>query len=148
MTTLANNVNIRILGNKFEEKYLCLPATAQTFYTGMPVVLDASYPTGVVVADGCTVTTSDVFLGIAAEKLVTVVADVAKYITTLTYPSIVGLPNTGSFTIADLGKPIYAYAYTATAITLSASSSGSARLGKLFDVRDGYAFIEIDSYVH
>ena len=149
MTTLANDISIRFLGPKFDEGFLVQPSTAQTFYKGVPVMLDVSVSTtGVVTADGVSVTTNDVFVGIAEEKLAVVATDGPKYISTIVWPSIVGFPS-AVFTIADLGKPVYAGTYTATGITLTASAGTACRLGKLFTVKDGYAFIIVDApYVH
>lgn len=143
MTTLANNINIRVLGDKHERLYKMSTAAAQEIFAGVPVILDAEDVTGLVTSDAVTCDTSDAFVGIAEEHIKVALGDANPKITLLTYPSIVGIPST-VFTIADLGKPVYAAAFTATGITLSASVGAYPKLGRLYDVSDGYAWIALD----
>ena len=91
-------------------------------------------------ADSVTCVDGDVFMGIAASKKAVVSGDVEAntLVELIVGPSIVGFKST-VFTRADLGKTVY----MSDTGTLTASNGAYPQIGKLHDVRDGYAFVEL-----
>jgi len=143
MTTLANDISIRVLGDEFTRDYPASVVAGQTIYKGAPVIIDQSVDTtNLVTADGVTCVDGDVFVGIAAGKVTTTTGGAAQRVTVHGYPEIIGIPST-VFTVADLGKTVYVSAFTATGLTLSASNGAYPKIGTLFDVYNGYAWIEL-----
>lgn len=142
MTAISSAANLRILGEKYSHKFLLDTSSAQTIYRGMPMILDASVDTvNVVKADGVTAVDGDVFMGIAEENKAVASGDAeTTELVCLTGPTIVGFKSS-ALTKADTGKPIY----MSDSGTLTASNGAYPRIGKLFDVLDGYCFVTLDS---
>jgi hypothetical protein len=144
--TLAQDLNIVIRGQPAYERMLPLDTSAaQVVYKGMAMIIDNSQDTlNIAIADGITVTTSDVFIGISAGYYSVAISDPeTTYPQIITWPSIVGFQST-ALTNASIGQAVYASAYTATGVTLSTSVGAYPRLGLLWLVENGYAFILID----
>lgn len=142
MTAISAAANLRILGEKFSHKFLLDTSSAQTIYRGMPMMLDANVDTvNIVKADGVTAVDGDVFMGIAEENKSVASGDAeTTELECLVWPTIVGFKSS-ALTKADTGKPIY----MSDSGTLTASNGAYPRIGKLFDVLDGYCFVTLDS---
>lgn len=142
MAEITAAANLRILGEKFTHRFLMDTSAAQTIYRGKAMILDANVDTvNVVDADGVTAVDGDVFMGIAAEnKEVASGAAETTEIECFVWPTIVGFKST-ALTKADSGKPIY----LSDSGTLTASNGAYPRIGKLFDVLDGYCFVALES---
>lgn len=145
MAELTADAPLRILGNAFTEQFHCDSSGAQTIYKGAGVVIDASVDTvNVHTASGLTLVDADVFVGIAAEKHVTASGDSetnqASLVEVYVEPTIVGFKS-AVFTNADMGKTVY----MSDTGTLSGSNGAYPQIGKLHEVRDGYAFVRLSS---
>lgn len=143
MAELTQDASLRGLGEQHTEQFPCDSLAAQTFYKGAGVIIDASVDTvNMHTADSITCVDGDVFMGIAANKKVVAAGasetDVNSLIEIIVGPSIVGFKST-VFTRADLGKTVY----MSDTGTLTASNGAYPQIGKLHDVRDGYAFVEL-----
>jgi len=142
MTAISAAANLRILGEKFTHRFLMDTSAAQTIYRGKAMILDANVDTvNVVDADGVTCVDGDVFMGIAAENKAVGSGDAeTTEIECLVWPTIVGFKSS-VLTKADSGKPVY----MSDSGTLTASNGAYPRIGKLFDVLDGYCFVALES---
>lgn len=145
MAELTADAPLRILGAAHTEQFHCDSSGAQTIYKGAGVVIDASVDTvNVHTASGLTLVDGDVFVGIAAEKHVTASGDSetnqASLVEVYVEPTIVGFKS-AVFTNADMGKTVY----MSDTGTLSASNGAYPQIGKLHEVRDGYAFVRLSS---
>lgn len=145
MAELTADAPLRILGEAFTEQFNCDSAAAQTIYKGAGVVIDANVDTvNVHTASGLTLVDGDVFIGIAAEKHVTALSDSetnnASLVEVYVEPTIVGFKS-AVFTDADCGKTVY----MSDTSTLSASNGAYPQIGKLHRVRDGYAYVRLQS---
>lgn len=144
MANLSADAPLRILGEAHTEQRHCDSSAAQIIYKGAPVCIDASADTVNVHGDAFTAVDNDVFEGIAAEKHVTVISDSETDVNSLVEiyvePTIVGFKSS-VFTRADVGKTVY----MSDTGTLSASNGAYPQIGKLHDVRDGYAFVRLST---
>jgi hypothetical protein len=142
MTALDRDANLRVLGEAYTEAFLLDTSGAQTIYKGVPMVIDQNVDAeNVHGADGLTLVDGDVFMGIAAEgKEVASGAPETTEIECYVWPTIVGFKSS-VFTNADCGKPVY----MSDSATLTESNGAYPRIGKLFKVADGYAFVALDS---
>lgn len=144
-TNLSKDWPLRILGEEKIETFILDTASAQTIYKGAPMMIDDNGDTeNLVISSAITVTTSDTFVGIAAEAK-TVAAGVAEReetagIKVYVEPTIVGFKGT-TYTDADLGMVV---AMDGTGL-LSASGAGKPRIGKLFKVEDGYMYVQLET---
>jgi hypothetical protein len=146
MTVLAQDLSIVIRGEGYSEKNIALDTSAaQVVYKGMALIIDQSVDTThAVIADAVTCVDGDVFLGIAAGKSNVAISDPeTTYPEYYTWPTILGFVS-AVFTNADIGKSVYVSAYTAAGITLSASNGAYPKIGTLWCVENGYAFIQLD----
>ena len=155
MADLTQDAVLRILGEAYTQKFNCDSSGTYTIYKGCPLVIDANVDTIYAhSAAGLTLVDGDVFLGIAAEKHVVTSGDSetdpASLVVAYVAPTIVGFKST-VFTEASLGKAV-GMSDTGTLIAYGAgvfnpASSGGAypRIGRLFRVLDGYAFVQLDS---
>lgn len=142
MTALSSDANIRVLGEAYTEAFLLDSSGAQTIYKGVPMVIDQSVDAlNVHGADGLTLVDGDVFMGIAAEgKAIASGAAETTEVECYVGPTILGFKSS-VFTMADCGKAVY----MSDSNTLTATNGTYPRIGKLFKVADGYAFVTLDS---
>lgn len=142
MTAISAAANLRILGEKVTHRFPLDSSSAQTIYRGMHMMLDMDVDTvNVVKADGVTAVDGDVFMGIAEENKSVAQGDPeTNEIELLVGPTIVGFKSS-ALTKADTGKVIY----MSDSGTLTASNGAYPRIGKLFDVLDGYCFVALES---
>jgi len=142
MTALSADASLRYIGEPQFEKFTLDTSGSYTCYKGGGVIIDQSVDTLLAhTAESITCVDGDVFLGIAAEKKAVVSGDPeTTEIILLVEPSIVGFKS-AVFTNADLGKPVY----MSDTATLTASNGAYPRIGNLFKVQDGYAFIQLRS---
>src|SRR5688572_13699344 len=143
MADLTANAPLRFLGEGKTEKWFLDTSGAQTIYKGQPIIIDqdvdAENARGYV--DATVVAPTDVVLGIAAEgKSVASGAAETTEIEVYVEPSIVGFLSE-VFTNADLGKTVY----MSDSGTLSETAADNVRLGTLFKVEDGYAYVALDT---
>ncbi len=155
MAELTTDAPLRILGEAHTEQFHCDSAGAQTIYKGAGLVIDASVDAvNVHTASGLTLVDGDVFMGIAAEKHVTAAGDsetdAKSLVEAYVFPTIIGFKS-AVFTDADCGKAV-GMSDTSTLIAYGAgvfnpASTGGAypRIGRLHRIRDGYAYVQIDS---
>lgn len=155
MSELSAAAPLRILGEAHTEQFNCDSSGAQTIYKGAGLVIDANVDTIYVhTANGLTLVDGDKFVGIAAENHATASGDSESASVSLVEayvePTIVGFKST-VFTNADMGKAV-GMSDTGTLIAYGAgvrnpASSGGAypRIGFLHEVRDGYAFVRLES---
>jgi hypothetical protein len=143
MTALSKDAPLRFKGEVKTEKFICDTSTGWTCYKGGGIIIDADVDTtNVRTAEGSTMVTGDVFIGIAAEgKTVVTGALERDEIEVMVWPTIVGFKD-AVLTNTSLGK-VVSMSDTAT---LSVASPGAyPRIGKLFKVEDGYAYVQLDS---
>lgn len=119
--------------------------TAFTVYKGAIVMCDVSDTDGYArdMDSGVTVTTSDLFLGVAAERQdVTIndTADGSKVMTVYTN-GVWGFP-VGGLAITDLGATIFADDDN----VVTSTATGNLAIGKLVDVDASYAWVDISDY--
>ena len=142
MTDLSADAPLRFKGETKTEIFILDTSGTQTLYKGVGVIVDQNVDAEYAhTAKSITCVDGDVFLGIAAEGKTVLAAESERTeIEVYTWPTIVGFKST-VFTNADLGKPVY----MSDTATLSASNGAYPRIGKLFKVEDGYAYVELDS---
>jgi hypothetical protein len=143
MAPLTADAPLRFKGEVKTEKFILDTSGAQIIYKGCGIILDADVDTvNVHTAEGVTMVTGDVFIGIAAEaKQVAAGALERTEIEVMVWPTIVGFKN-AVLTNVSLGK-VVSMSDTAT---LSVAAAGAyPRIGKLFKVEDGYAYVQLDS---
>jgi hypothetical protein len=139
MTALSFDAPLRFLGPVYTEKLpLSLDVYPISIWKGAPVIIDQSADdAGVVPADGVTLTTGDVFVGIAAEHAVSVLGqEEATEMEVYVWPTIVGFPNS-ALDLGDLGKVIS----MSDSGTLAAGTGAYPAIGTLYTVREGYAYV-------
>jgi len=141
MADLTADAPLRILGDAYTERFIMDTSGAQTIYKGCPVVIDANVDTIYVHTEaGLTVVDADVCVGIAAEQKTVAAGDpetmLASSVEVYVGPTIVGFKST-VFDEADLGKTVY----MSDTSTLSDTNGNYPAIGKLFRVRDVYAFV-------
>jgi hypothetical protein len=143
MTALSADAPLRFKGEVKSELFRMDTSSGWTCYKGGGIIIDANVSGAHVrTAEGCTMVTGDVFIGIAAEgKTVVTGALETTELEVYVWPSIIGFKN-AVLTNTSLGK-VVSMSDTAT---LSVASPGAyPRIGKLFKVEDGYAYVELDS---
>lgn len=142
MANLTADANLNVLGEAYTHKWVMDTSGAQTIYRGCPAVLDANVDTLYVhTAAGLTLVDGDVFIGIGAEqKTVAAGATENTEIELYTWPTILGFKSS-AVTNADAGKPIY----MSDTGTLSTSNGAYPRIGKLFVVQGGYAYVALET---
>jgi len=143
MADLTANAPIRLLGEGYSEKFILDTAAARHVYKGQPMLVDQSVDaTGNIVqfVDAVVVDPADVFVGIAAEeKVVALGGPEDTEIEVYVAPSIIGFKSTVFTNGEDLGKTVY----MSDSGTLSETAADNPQIGKLFIVKDGYAFVEL-----
>jgi len=145
--TLAANINLNFWEEPRTMLFILDSSSAQVVYQGMAMIIDQNVDTLYArIADGVTCVDGDVFLGIS-NGYVNIAAsdpeDSKHQVELVVGPSIVGFPST-VFTNANLGDIVYASAYTSTGVTLSGSNGAYPRIGTLWRVENGYAYVLLD----
>jgi hypothetical protein len=144
MSNLSADAPLKVLGDAFTEKFILDSSGSYTVYKGCGLVLDANVDTLYAhTAASLTLVTGDTFLGIACEKKAVVsgdTEDTEHQIEAYVQPTIVGFKS-AVFTEADLGKTV---AMSDTG-TLTASTGAYPTIGKLHRVKDGYAYVRLDT---
>lgn len=145
MTALSADATLRMKGEPKIEKFILDTSGSQIVYKGEGVVIDQNVDAeNAHTARGLTLVDGDVFLGIAAAGKSVLAGDPERYenaeISVFTFPTILGFKS-AVFTNADLGKTVY----MSDTGTLSESNGAYPRIGKLFKVEDGYAYVELDT---
>lgn len=143
MTALSADAPLRFKGEVKTEIFILDTSRTQKIYKGGGIIIDQNVDSLLVQsAEGVTMVTSDVFIGIAAEAKSVIAADFENVeIQVFVWPSIIGFKD-AVLTNASLGK-VVSMSDTAT---LSVAAVGAyPRIGKLFKVEDGYAYVELDS---
>jgi hypothetical protein len=143
MADLTADAPIRILGTAYTEKFFLETTAAHTAYKGQPLMVDQDVDaTGPVVpyVDALSVGATDVCVGIATEgKTVAIASAETTEIEAYVGPTIVGFKSTVFTDGVDLGKTVY----MSDSSTLSVTTTGNPQIGKLFRVKDGYAFVQL-----
>lgn len=144
MADLTQSAQIRLFpgaGIRSEHKTVDT-SVAQNIFKGQPLIIDQSVDSLNLTpfVDATVVVVADVFMGIAAQALQSVVgADETKNeIEFYVWPTIIGLPS-AVFTEADLGKPVQ----MSDSKTLSVTTLANPTIGKLHAVQDGYAYVQL-----
>jgi hypothetical protein len=143
MADLTSDAHLKYKGETKTEIFFLDTSAAQVVYKGEGLIIDQNVDTlNARTARGVTMVTGDVFLGIAAEgKTVAAGAAERTEIQAFVWPSIIGFKD-ATLTNADLGKVVS----MSDTGTLSVAAVGAyPRIGKLFKVEDGYAYVELDS---
>jgi len=142
MTNLSADAPLRYKGEIKLEAFILDTLATQVIYKGEGLVIDQNVDAeNAHTARGLTLVDNDVFLGIAAEGATVMAGDQERTeILAYVFPSIIGFKS-AVFTNADLGKVIF----MSDTGTLSESNGAYPRIGKLFKVEDGYAYVELDS---
>jgi len=142
MADLTKDAPLRFLGDPIIEEWILDNSAAQTVYRGQPVIIDQSEDTayGRGFVDATVVAATDVFLGIALEGCTVATTDTEtdNKIKLAARDSIVGFKST-VFSVADLGKTVY----MSDSGTLSTTAGDNPQIGKLVDVKDGYAYVQL-----
>lgn len=141
MADLTADAPLRILGDAYTEKFVIDTSLAQTIYKGCPVMIDQNVDAAYVRTEaGMTSVDGDVCVGIAAEQKTVAAGDAetmqASSVEVYVGPTIVGFVS-AVFTNADLGKTVY----MSDTNTLTGTNGAYPSIGKLFAVRNGYAFV-------
>ena len=120
-------------------------STAFTVYKGAVVMSDVSDTDGYArdMDSGVTATTSDIFLGIAAEKVSVTSADTSDGDKKLTVyvDGLWGFAK-GSIAITDLG----ADAFASDDDTVTTTATGNLEIGVIVDVDDTYVWVDISNH--
>jgi len=145
MANLTQDANLRVLGEAYTHKWVMDTSGAQTIYRGAGVVIDANTDTVYVhTAADLTLVDGDVCVGIAAEQKTVASGDPeTTLVECYTWPTILGFKST-VFTDADLGKAVY----MSDTATLTASNGAYPEIGKLFKVKDGFAFVRLETPIN
>lgn len=142
MTNLSADAPLRFKGEPKIEIFILDTSTTQIVYKGEGLVVDQDVDAELAhTARSLTLVDGDVFLAIAAEGKTVLTGEAERTeIEAYVFPSIIGFKST-VFTTADLGKTVY----MSDTGTLSESNGAYPRIGKLFKVEDGFAYVELDS---
>lgn len=119
--------------------------TAHTVYKGSVIICDVSDTDGYfrAMSSALTVTSSDIFGGIAAEKVSVSSSDLADGSKRLTaYVDGVWAFAKGSLAITDIG----AVAYATDDDTITTTATGALAIGVIVDVDDTFAWVDISDY--
>jgi len=145
MADLTKDAPLRFWNQEvYTEKWVLDNSSAQTIHKGQPMIIDQSedtvYPRGFV--DATTVAATDIFIGIAAEGATVATTDTEadNEIEVYVEPTIVGFKSS-VFTDADVGDTVY----MSDSGTLSATAADNPQIGKLHRVKDGYAYVRLES---
>ena len=143
MADLSADAPLRIWNGQSRTEHWTLDNSgAQTIYKGQPMFLDTSgdtvYLLGFLASQ--TVSTTDIFIGIAAEGATVATADTEtdNEIEVYVNETILGFAST-VFTDADVGDTVY----MSDSATLSATSLANPQIGKLHRVYEGYAYVQL-----
>lgn len=141
MTNLSTDAPLRYKGETKTEIFILDTSTTQQVWKGEALVIDQNVDAeNAHTARSLTLVDDDVFLGIAAESKVVLAGEQERTeIEAFVWPSIIGFLS-AVFTNADLGKTVY----MSDTGTLSESNGAYPRIGKLFKVEDGFAYVELD----
>ena len=142
MADLTNDAYIEVKSIEKEEHFIMDTSTAQTIYKGCPVIIDQSVDTTHVrTAAGVTVAVGDVFMGISKGYFEVDAGDAETERVKLWYKdTIIGFAS-AVFTTADIGKVVY----MSDTATLTATLGAYPRIGKLYKVENGIAWVEIEA---
>jgi hypothetical protein len=141
MADLTFNANLRFLAEAFTEIFpVSVDVYPQLIWKGAPLVIDQNVDsTGVITADGVTAVDGDVFVGIAAHQVTVNAGDLSEpKVEAYVWPSIVGFQD-ANLLLADLGKPVW----MSDTGTLTLTPGAYPRIGTLFKVENGYAYVVI-----
>jgi hypothetical protein len=146
MTVLSADAPLKFRGEPKTEKYILDTAAAQIIYRGVPLMIDDNSDTEhVVISSAITVTTSDCFVGIAAEgrsvAAGTLEREETAGIEVYVEPTIIGFKST-VFTLDEIGKVV---SMSDTGALVAGTGGTYPRIGKLFKVEDGYAFVQLET---
>lgn len=139
MTVLSFDAPLMFLGPVYTEKWpLSLSVYPIQLWKGAPVIKDISEDDSAIVpADGVTMGTGDVFMGIAAERGTSVLGQAeATEIEVYVWPTIVGFPNS-ALDLSDVGGDVS----MSDSGTLTMSGGAYPVIGRLYTVREGYAYV-------
>lgn len=142
MASLNFDNYLQFLGPVYTEKFeLSLNVYPISIWKGAAVLIDVSEDDGAIQpAEGVTMTSGDVFVGIAAEHAVSVVGqDEPTKMEVYVWPTIVGFPGT-ALTFADIGKRVGMPDSGGPATTTGAYPS----IGRLYTIKDGFAYVLLD----
>jgi hypothetical protein len=145
MADLTKDAPLRFWNQEvYTEKWVLDNSAAQTIYKGQPMILDLDVDTVYLrgFVDATVVDAADIFIGIAAEGATVATTDTEtdNEIEVYVEPTIVGFKSS-VFTDADVGDPVY----MSDSGTLSATVGDNPVLGKLHRVKDGYAYVRLES---
>ena len=144
MADLTRDAPIRVWGKAYTDKWVLDNSLAQTIFRGQPMILDVNVDTVYVrgFVDATVVAADDIFIGIATEPATVATGDTEtdNEIELLVGPTIVGFKS-AVYTDADVGDPVY----MSDSATLSATPDDNPELGVLIRVKDGYAFVRLDT---
>jgi hypothetical protein len=145
MADLTRDAPLRFWNQEvYTEKWVLDNSSAQTIYKGQPMILDITTDTVYLIGfvDATVVAADDIFIGIAAEgaTVATTDTEIDNELEVYVEPTIVGFKSS-VFTDADVGDPVY----MSDSGTLSATAADNPVLGKLHRVKDGYAYVRLES---
>lgn len=145
MADLTRDAPLRFWNQEvYTEKWVLDNSSAQTIYKGQPMILDITTDTVYLIGfvDATVVAADDIFIGIAAEGATVATADTEtdNELEVYVEPTIVGFKSS-VFTDADVGDTVY----MSDSSTLSATAADNPVLGKLHRVKDGYAYVRLES---
>jgi len=144
MADLTADAALRVWGVAYTDKWVLDNSVAQTIYKGHPMIMDLSadtvYPRGFL--DATVVDAADIFIGIAAEAgtVATTDNEADNELEIYVWPTILGFKS-AVYTDADVGDTVY----MSDSATLSSTAADNPMLGKLFRVKDGYAFVRLET---
>lgn len=144
MADLTANAPLRTLGEPTLQKFTLDTSAARTVYKGQPLIVDQSVDTSHAVqyVDAVVVDATDVFLGIASEGKTVASGDAeTTEVSAYVEPTILGFKSAVFNDYADLGKTVY----MSDSGTLSTTAADNPQIGKLHSVKDGYAFVALES---
>jgi len=147
MADLTANANLRLWDSRqvFTETWVLDNSITQNVFKGQACYLDTSGDTVYVTAflDAQTLTSTDIFIGIAAEGPIAVATadtEIDNVIELYVDKTIIGFAST-VFTDADVGDSVY----MSDSSTLSSTAADNPVLGKLHRVVDGFAYVQLVS---
>lgn len=143
MAALTKDRALRFKGEPKTERFIMNTSAAFHAYKGNPMVIDINVDnTYVVPYHTVAVADNDIFVGIAAEEKSVASGDPeTTEIEVYVWPSIIGFKDaTPVFTNNDLGGYVWL-----DGDTLAIANGTYPRIGTLYKIEDGYAFVRIDS---
>lgn len=141
MADLVMDAALRFIGPVYSEQFPVDVGVGFTIYKGAPVILDVDVDNlNVTTQEGVTMATGDIQIGIAAEgKVVALNASPVPMLEVYMWPTIVGFPST-VFDNADLGKDVF----MSDTATLTDAVGTYSRIGTLYKVQHGYAYVRLN----